>query len=107
MVQRLTKMQEQKRYPRRVNACSHVLEYFGGSPVYGIESDDIERYRLKRTSRTSKWVQMVFSDEIIRRATGHSTLEAYQNYVKLDQTAVMSLVSEKRYKHGINLSQRQ
>ncbi len=300
----LPKVQEQKSYPRKVNACSHVLEYFGRSPVYGIESDDIERYRLKRTSsgaaegtvnievillsamytearkakkihadmvpgefrtvdssnprpiiqdeafetllrhakedfadflicgyesamrsseicdlrayqvhldekrisggramvvdyidlgifdtktkakrtvpvsprlkevlqrrleglepedrvftkkdgsawnpkavcmrfkyasnragiphgdkltnekgervgvvfhclrhtRTTKWVQMGFSDEIIRRATGHKTLEAYQNYVKLDPTAVMSLVSEKRYTNGIKLSQRQ
>jgi hypothetical protein len=50
---------------------------------------------------------MGFSDEIIRRATGHKTLEAYQNYVKLDPTAVMSLVSEKRHPNGIKLSQRQ
>jgi integrase len=64
-------------------------------------------FHCLRHSRTSKWVQMGFSDEIIRRATGHKTLEAYQNYVKLDPTAVMSLVSEKRHTNGIKLSQRQ
>ena len=64
-------------------------------------------FHCLRHTRTTKWVQMGFSDEIIRRATGHKTLEAYQNYVKLGPTAVMSLVSEKRYTNGIKLSQRQ
>jgi integrase len=45
-----------------------------------------------RHSRTSKWVEMGFSDEIIRRATGHKSLAAYQTYVKLDPFAVMRLV---------------
>ncbi len=45
-----------------------------------------------RHSRTTKWVEMGFSDEIVRRATGHKTLEAYQQYVKLDPCAVMRLV---------------
>jgi hypothetical protein len=35
---------------------------------------------------------MGFSDEIIRRATGHKSLEAYRNYVKLDPHVVMRLV---------------
>jgi hypothetical protein len=38
---------------------------------------------------------MGFSDEIIRRATGHLSLEAYRIYVKLDPSAGMGLVSEK------------
>jgi hypothetical protein len=38
---------------------------------------------------------MGFSDEIIRRATGHKSLEAYQQYVKLDPAAVMRLVEAK------------
>jgi len=57
-----------------------------------------------RNSRTSKWVDMGFSDEIIRRATGHQSLAAYQKYVKLDPAAVMRLVNDensKRYKNGI------
>jgi len=45
-----------------------------------------------RHTRTTKWVEMGFSDEIIRRATGHKTLEAYRVYVKLDPSVVMRLV---------------
>ena len=37
-------------------------------------------------------VSLGFSDEIIRRATGHASLEAYRNYVKLDPSSVMRLV---------------
>jgi integrase len=48
-----------------------------------------------RHTRTTKWVEMGFSDEIIRRATGHKSLEAYQQYVKLDPAAVMRLVEAK------------
>jgi integrase len=46
-----------------------------------------------RHTRTTKWVEAGFSDEIIRRATGHKSLQAYQTYVKLDPSAVMRLVS--------------
>jgi len=54
-----------------------------------------------RHTRTSKWVEMGFSDEIVRRATGHKTLEAYQQYIKLDPYAVMRLVEKpKREKNG-------
>jgi integrase len=49
-----------------------------------------------RHTRTTKWVEMGFSDEIIRRATGHKSLEAYRNYVKLDPHAVMRLVQDSK-----------
>jgi hypothetical protein len=39
---------------------------------------------------------MGFSDEIIRRATGHKSLEAYRNYVKLDPHVVMRLVKDSK-----------
>ncbi len=61
-----------------------------------------------RHTRTSKWVEMGFSDEIVRRATGHKTLEAYQQYVKLDPNVVMRLVEDKNPKtdkNGIKSSQ--
>ena len=45
-----------------------------------------------RHTRTTKWVEMGFSDEITRRATGHKSLSAYQQYVKLDPAAVIRLV---------------
>ena len=51
-----------------------------------------------RHTRTTRWVEMGFSDEIIRRATGHRSLEAYQNYVKLDPAAVMRLVASEEAK---------
>jgi integrase len=57
-------------------------------------------FHCLRHTRTTKWVEMGFSDEIIRRATGHKSLEAYQRYVKLDPSAVMRLV-EKADNSGI------
>ncbi len=57
-----------------------------------------------RHTRTTQWVEMGFSDELVRRATGHKSLEAYRNYVKVsDASAVMMLV-EKRIIPGQNHS---
>jgi integrase len=62
-----------------------------------------------RHTRTTKWVEMGFSDELIRRATGHKSLEAYRNYVKItDPSAVMRLVAQnnvKRYKNDTKPAQ--
>jgi integrase len=60
-----------------------------------------------RHTRTTKWVEMGFSDEIIRRATGHISLEAYRNYVKqVDPHTVMRLVkNSKTDNSGIKLAQ--
>jgi len=55
-------------------------------------------FHCLRHTRTTKWVEMGFSDEIVRRATGHKSLEAYQNYVKLDPNAVMRLVESQKFK---------
>jgi len=55
-------------------------------------------FHCLRHTRTTKWVEMGFSDEIIRRATGHKSLEAYRNYVKLGPHAVMRLVTENESK---------
>jgi integrase len=52
-------------------------------------------FHCLRHTRTTRWVEMGFSDEIIRRATGHKSLKAYQNYVKLDPHVVMRLVNIK------------
>jgi hypothetical protein len=38
---------------------------------------------------------MGFSDEIIRRATGHQSLDSYRAYVRLKPEAVMRLVEER------------
>jgi len=61
-----------------------------------------------RHTRTTIWVEMGYSDEIIRRATGHKSLEAYQQYSKLDPSAVMRLVDGqdlKRHTNGIKSAQ--
>jgi len=58
-----------------------------------------------RRSRISQWVMQGFSDEIIRRASGHRSLQAYQDYVRLDPAAIYRLVepkNPKRYK-GIKM----
>jgi integrase len=51
-------------------------------------------FHCLRHTRTTAWVKMGFSDEIVRRATGHRTLEAYQQYIKLDPEAVMMLIEK-------------
>jgi integrase len=63
-------------------------------------------FHCLRHSRTSKWVEAGFSDEIVRRATGHRSLEAYQQYIKLNPHAVMRLVENpKPDKNGGKLAQ--
>jgi len=36
------------------------------------------------------------SDKIIRRAAGHKSLGAYQQYIRLDATSVMRLVENRK-----------
>jgi integrase len=60
-----------------------------------------------RHTRVSKWVEMGYSDEIIRKASGHRSLEAYQRYVHIDAPTVMRLVNpsavEKRYNKVVSI----
>jgi integrase len=63
-------------------------------------------FHCLRHTRTSLWVEAGFSDEIVRRATGHRSLAAYQAYIKLDANVVMRLVAEpKRDKNSTKLAQ--
>lgn len=66
-------------------------------------------FHCLRHTRTTRWVEAGFSDEIVRRATGHKSLEAYRRYVKLDPYAVMRLVESpknpKTDKNGTKLAQ--
>jgi integrase len=52
-------------------------------------------FHCLRHTRTIRWVEMGFFDDSIRRATGHRSLEAYQQYVNLDPAAVMPLVDNR------------
>ena len=67
---------------------------------YGDKAVDAKGYKIGfvfhclRHTRTTAWVMAGYSDEIIRRATGHATLAAYQKYIKLDPFAVMRLVDD-------------
>ena len=49
----IPRIQRQKSYQRKVDVCVHLLDYFGSKPLYGVESDDIERYREKRKAATN------------------------------------------------------
>jgi len=49
-----------------------------------------------RYTRTTLWIEAGFSDEIVRRATGHKSLEAFRRYVQPDPTIVMRLVQNGR-----------
>jgi len=53
-------------------------------------------YHCLRHTRTTKWVEAGFSDEIVRKATGHISLEAYRTYVKLNPSVVMRLVKSEK-----------
>jgi integrase len=62
-------------------------------------------FHCLRHTRTTRWVEAGFSDEIIRRATGHKSLEAYRTYIKLDPSVVMRLVQAEVHTDGIKSSQ--
>jgi integrase len=61
-----------------------------------------------RHTRITEWVKAGYSDEIIRMASGHKTLDAYRAYIHLDPSAVMRLVepekTPKRNKNGTKLT---
>lgn len=52
-------------------------------------------YHCFRHTRITRWVELGYSDEIIRRASGHQDLKSYRTYIKLDPSAVMRLVESK------------
>lgn len=49
-----------------------------------------------RHTRITEWVKAGYSDEIIRMASGHKTLDAYRAYIHLDPSAVMRLVEPEK-----------
>jgi integrase len=55
-------------------------------------------FHCLRHTRTTLWVKAGYSDEIVRRATGHRSLSAFQGYVKLDPFTIMRLVESKQDK---------
>ena len=64
----LPRVQKRKSYNRKVATCVHLLEYFGSKPVYGIESDDIERYRESGSYGDMDSIDGVFPAIADRRA---------------------------------------
>ncbi len=82
--------------PRSMRAVCEKAGIVYGDNVFNKKGERVGIvFHCFRHTRTTKWVEMGFSDEIIRRATGHKSLEAYQQYVKLDPAAVMRLVEAK------------
>ena len=73
----------------------------GAKSVYGDNAVNEKGERIGivfhclRPTRTIRWVELGFFDDSIRRATGHRSLGAYQQYVKLDPAAVMRLVDNR------------
>ena len=92
-------------FKRFRNACQEAGIIYGDKPRNAKGERIGIVFHCLRHTRTSKWVDMGYSDEIIRRATGHKSLEAYQQYVKLDPHAVMRLVKETGDKNGTKLTQ--
>ena len=83
-------------------ACKKAGIIYGDKPVNKKGERIGVVFHCLRHTRTSRWVEMGFSDEIVRRATGHKTLEAYQQYIKLDPHVVMKLVEGKKSKRDKN-----
>jgi integrase len=93
--------QGQKFYPvlirLRLRSCCEKAKVPYGDKLLNKKGERIGIvFHCFRHTRTTKWVEMGFSDEIIRRATGHKSLEAYRNYVKLDPHVVMRLVKDSK-----------
>ena len=62
----LPAVQEKKSYGRYVNACSHLLKYFGRRSIAGIEPDRQERYRAHRKSNGAADATINFDISILR-----------------------------------------
>lgn len=95
-----------KFYPQTIKSrfesvCGRAGIIYGDKPVNAKGERIGVVFHCFRHTRTTKWVEMGFSDEIVRRATGHKTLEAYQNYIKLDAHAVMPLEKNNQRENGI------
>ena len=73
-------------------ACRRAGIPYGDRPLddrgrrVGVVFHGLRRFRITR------WVEMGFSDEIVRMASGHAPLEAYRTYPRLDGSSVMRLV---------------
>ncbi|MEJ2730881.1 MAG: tyrosine-type recombinase/integrase [Deltaproteobacteria bacterium] len=66
-----------------------------GDKVFNAKGEKIGIvFHCFRRTRITKWIEMGFSDEIIRRASGHKSLEAYREYVTLGPQSVMCLVRQ-------------
>jgi integrase len=91
---------------RMIAVCKKAKIIYGDKALNGKGERIGIVFHCLRHSRTTLWVKAGFSDEIIRRATGHRSLEAYQQYIKLDPHAVMRLVENpKQDKNGTKLAQ--
>jgi integrase len=47
-----------------------------------------------RHTTVTRWIEAGFSDEIVRRASGHKSLAAYRFYAKPSPASVMMLVEQ-------------
>ena len=88
---------------RRLKPVCDKADVLYGDRIFNAKGERIGiTFHCFRHTRATKWVEMGYSDEIIRRATGHKSLEAYRTYIKIDPHVVMRLV---RDKNGIKSSQ--
>jgi integrase len=74
------------------STCQRAKVLYGSKVNESGERDGITFHCLRHT-RITKWVEAGFSDEIIRRASGHHSLAAYRVYVNItDPLPIMNLV---------------
>lgn len=79
-------------------ACQNVGVPYGDKLMNGKGERIGVVFHSLRHTRTTKWVEQGWSDELIRRATGHKSLDSYRKYVNItDARPIMKLVkNEKR-----------
>ena len=84
-------------------ACKVAGVVYGDKTINKSGDRDGIVFHSLRHTRITKWVEAGFSDEIIRRASGHRSLNAYRAYVNIkDALPIMNLVRvpEKTDKNG-------
>ena len=77
---------------RLQTVCARAGVIYGDAPRNAKGDRTGVVFHCFRHTRISRWVEAGYSDEIIRRASGHEDMKSYRKYVHLDARSVMRLV---------------
>lgn len=81
--------------PQRLESCCQRAGIVYGDKAVNKKGERIGIvFHSFRHTRTTLWIEMGYSDEVVRLATGHKSLEAYRRYARPDAGMVMYLLQE-------------